>query len=330
MALIYVDSFDHQDEARYTTTGAVTSFETGRESSWAMRLVDGSGTNYSGFRQDFTFSGDTVIVGAALYPKTAANKNAYWLLDGVVVMILKTTAGGSFRVENGVGGLYCSGGSYTINQWVYVEVKITFAVSGFVELRVNGQSVDTFSGDTTSRGTNPDQLAAGESASSSLDGRIEDLVLMDGTGTAMNDFLGDVRVEFLQPTGDGNVIELTGSDGDQVNNYDNVNEALPSISDYNGSTGVGDTDLYTLTNLSTSASYDVHGVQVVGYIGKTPGETRFGRLIALEGTSTSLGSSVGLSTGYAYEYIPLNLTPGGSTWTQNSFNNLQIGFRVST
>lgn len=338
MALVYADSFDHQDLNRYDAWTSGTGWESGRGGGSAIQSEIrgiGSGNIGSWHINDLGNSGNTLVIGLASWVDDWNNQ------DGGIYYMEQAGGGGTdwLRVGGGYGQwnlwvrggvLVVSGGTPATGQWNWIEVKVTFATSGgYAEMRVNGTVIGTYSGDTGS--VTPRAWRSPMGGSDGVrDGKVDDLVIMDGTGTTMNDFIGDSRVEFLQPTGDGNVIELTGSDGDQVNNYDNVNESLPNTADYNGSTGVGDTDLYTLTNLSTAATYTVYGVQVVGYVGKTPGVTRFGRLVALEGTSTSLGSSVGLSTAYAYEYIPLSVTPGGSTWTQNSFNNLQIGFRVST
>src|SRR5437764_673985 len=52
---------------------------------------------------------------------------------------------------------------------------------------------------------------------------LDDLYVCDATGTTNNTFLGDVRVHTLVPSGNGTDSGLTGSDGNQVNNYQLVN-----------------------------------------------------------------------------------------------------------
>jgi hypothetical protein len=133
------------------------------------------------------------------------------------------------------------------------------------------------------------------------------------------------------PNGDS-AIDLAGSDGNSVNNYQLVNEPTPSISEYVGGSTAGDRDYYSIGSLSasTGGTFEIFGVQVSGTMGKEAGGSAYGGLLARENGSTTEDNLIGLSTTFTWERFPLDVAPDASTWTQAKVNNLEVGFQVST
>lgn len=342
MALLYADSFEHEDRSRYSSSNP--EFVSGRNGMGAHVGDDSSRTIFV----NVSPSDSTFVVGFAVWIPNGRltvsgdiGSDDSLLLEvengsSEVGSVWVSGAGWSARIGGSAAGEICSQqGSASEESWYYVELKGTLdASSGSGELRVNGESMGSISStDTSNNGTTWTRCQFG--GGSAVDIRqeyIDDLVIMDGSGSACNDFLGDVWVQYLVPDGDSTPIQLTGSDADQTDNYDNVNETIPDSTDYNGSTGTGQKDYYTLTDLSTANSWNVYGAMLVGYVGKGSGVNRYGRVLAQQGGSTDTSTTVGLSTSYGYVTYAMSATPSGTSWNVSKINDLEVGFetRAST
>jgi len=100
-----------------------------------------------------------------------------------------------------------------------------------------------------------------------LDSVLDDIYICDSIGAANNTFLGDVVVENINPTAEGDTNAWTPSTGVDnsalVDEAQNITTAGLSETDYVDSNTPGDLDLYQYANLSTLASASaIHGVQV--------------------------------------------------------------------
>lgn len=339
MALIYADSFDHLDSDRYDALGNDFTFNTGRRGTNGMGFGDTGTARSAGFSLglDQSFGiGDTLIVGCAL--NMSDTSGTAWVISNQFneKRFQLRASGASGWSLYGNGNIVTGGAAITSGAWYYVEGKIYLHnTNGTLELRVNGTTVASNSGIDT-YAANIDTLWVGaDSGDDAPDGSgntLEDLVIMDGTGSTMNDFIGDVWVQYLSPTADGTLTQLNGSDGNQVDNYDLVNEASPSASDYTGSTGVGDTDFYSIQTLSTATTWTVYGMQVASLIAKTAGAASYGKLLATVDAAETVveTASIALSTDYIYNLLTLDTQPDNSTWTIAAFNSLETGFKVTS
>lgn len=337
MALLYADSFEHQDETRYTAFGDQgNQFVAGRN-GFGMEIGDHPGIGEGGwaFFQDIVgFTGDTLIVGFALnnygFPDTG--QVCTFESGGIEVARLSRDTSGQLQLENNAGILiaYTGVATMVLDAWHYVEFKVKLnATTGTAELRLDGAVLGTFSGNTGSTVGCDDAQFAGQGSASAQDMYVDDLVIMDGSGSGCNDFLGPVWVQYLNPNDNGLASSLTGSDADQTDNYDNVNDIIPDSTDYNGSTGIGDYDYYALPDLSGLVDWTVHGVQVVAQTGRNSGSASYGRLLATNGTSTDFGAINALTSSFVYDYMVLSVNPNGSTWNTTGFSDLQVGFQVT-
>lgn len=164
--------------------------------------------------------------------------------------------GGIFVNGNNNGGTLLATSAPNIilvGNWYHIEIKaVLHDTTGSVDVRVNNTSVVSFAGDTKNGGTETVfsslrvfSNAGGDSQNSLLD----DFYVLNGAGTLNNDFKGDSRIHNLLPDGNGNYSQFVGSDGNSVDNYLLVDEAVPNVTDYVGSGIDGNKDSYAFPDL---------------------------------------------------------------------------------
>jgi hypothetical protein len=143
------------------------------------------------------------------------------------------------------------------------------------------------------------------------------------------DFLGDVRVQALLPTGNGNSSQLVGSDGNSTDNYLLVDEVPPNEdTDYVESATVNDKDTYVFGNL-TPTTGTVFGVQIVAEARKTDAGVRSFKSVARLSATEADGPDTTLSTTYAFYMDKRDTKPGGGSWTITNVNDAEFGVKVT-
>lgn len=219
-----------------------------------------------------------------------------------------------------------------VGVWHYIEIKFTMHdVTGYAEVRIDGDVLGTFSGDTIIGGSGSTldtvEFRSGDSFTGGGVISFDDLYLLNGD-SPNNDFIGDTKIYHLLPDGNGTYSELDGSDGDSINNYLLVDESPnPNTSDYVGSSIMDAKDTYTFQDIVDVAP-NVAGVVVRSYAAKsTTGNRKFRPVLRKDGIDYS-GTDTTLSTSYSgYEQI-YDLTPDGLPWTKSIVNALEAGFQV--
>lgn len=216
------------------------------------------------------------------------------------------------------------------NAWSYIEISCTISDTvGQVHVRLNGATTDevSYTGDTKNGGTATTIDNVRWEIGSA--GRISDVYILDGTGSAPNNsFLGDVVVRTLSPSGNGTYSQLLGSDADSVNNYLLVDEHPYSSTDYVGSATTGQKDSYAMTDLPAGVS-TVYGVQVVGQMFKSDASLAQSRLILRSGGTDYGGSTRVLTTSPIGYYELYSQDPATSAaWTPAGVNNMESGMEV--
>lgn len=148
------------------------------------------------------------------------------------------------------------GVNLTAGTWYYVEIKITDAVAGTVEIHVNGQVVCYLTNkDTTADGTaGYNSMYWGLGYYSVYPVRIDDLYVCNGAGSTNNDFLGNVQIRAIFPTSDGSSVEWGLSAGSD--HYALVDEAPDT----------GDTDYVTADSAGTEDTYGCSDAEDLGTI----------------------------------------------------------------
>jgi hypothetical protein len=257
-------------------------------------------------------------------------------------LTFRLTTGGEIEVRRGTssGTLLgtTSGAGITAGNWAYIEVKaVLHDTTGAVTIKVNGTARLTLTGqDTKNAGTNTkfEDVEFGLSGSHVID----DVYILDPvdsgvTGQANNDFLGDIRVETLVPTGAGNSTQFTRGGADSGANWSQLDEVVPAAgaadTDYVEDATVNDKDTYAHSNLASSTG-SIAAVVVTAIAKKTDVAARGLQVVARSAGTESTGADTPLSTSYGAVTKIFEAEPGGSSWTRAEVDAAEFGFAVSS
>jgi hypothetical protein len=355
--LLFIDSADNYATgdilSKYsntkTTGGAVDPANTvdasaGRfgTSGHKFRWQNGFG-NFPYVKKTLTTSGDTAILGFSYY-LSIANTAIYPLCviwDGAteqVTLTLETDQRLAVR-RGGRSGtiLGTSAASLTLGLHNYIELKTKISdASGTYEVRVNNASVLSGSSADTKNtanaswtafslgdGTNNTFVPGGDTIM-----YYDDIYCADGSAGQVTDLTGDMRIESLLPSdGNGTNTGLTPSTGTDHGTL--VNDATPSMSDYNSSSTPGNKDTYNYPALATPAGA-VKGVQWCGYALKTDAGARSVKPVVRHSGADYAGTAIALATAASYLLTLYEQNPGAGpgTWTIADINAAEFGAEV--
>lgn len=242
--------------------------------------------------------------------------------------------------EGGTGTLATLPGvlATAYSRFNYYEVRTKIHNStGTVEVRMNGATLVSLTGQDTSRTGN--EYASGVylgniTNNNTLGNSWDDFYVCDTVdsgiaGAPNNDFLGDVHVETVYPNGNGASSQFDGSDGNSIDNYLLVDEtAQDGDTTYVESGDIGDKDTYAYSNMVASTG-TVYGVQINPYAKKTASGTRSFKTIARTGGGTEQdGAEKFLGTSYTWYPSPRDGDPDGNQWTISNVNAAEFGQKV--
>lgn len=226
MALIDFEGFETETDARENRS--VSEFEGGYLPAYGR---NGNGVDLT-FSSSFVIlsqlsfeTADTMIVGFAWQPNESGARSNSSLLRARAGTTTIWTLGldGTNLTFNG-GAVSATGtATFSLDNWYYIEIKVLLSDSGGTgtyEVRVDGVTDISGTGvnNTDSTGQTITEVRFGLSGNTA-DYYLDDVYICDGTGTVNNDFLGDVKVERLAPTGNGTTNDGVGSDGNSTDNY---------------------------------------------------------------------------------------------------------------
>lgn len=324
MTLLYIDGFDDGLIATKgwgpTSYSSLPSISAGRFGGGAANR----GSNWGFYRPYPTPPTGTTIVGVALCPTSLTQ--TYTLLTHGVARV-KVVSGGAvalFRSDNDTQVAVSSGAIWTSpSTWRYVELKYT-PTTGVCEVRVDGNVVTS--------GTVPTAASISSITFDATPGSVycavDDLYILDTTGTTNNTYLGDVRVQTLLPAADGTNLSMTPDSG--TTHYNRVNEASPDTTSYvySSSTGVKDSYKYQQLNANTAS---VYGVAVTSYTSKdAPGSANISTLVRLGGTDYINGTAHPLSASWGTSTDIYGVRPSDSApWTPTDVNGAEFGIQTS-
>lgn len=276
-----------------------------------------------------------VIMGFGIRSNAACNVS-FWGDSGVTrhITVIRNATTGILEIRRGTetGTLLASGTqSITNDQWNYWEVSVTIAdAGGEVHVRLNGQTTDEVSyvGDTKNGGTSTsvDRVFIPGPGTVTY---VADVYILDDSGPAPNNtFLGDVVVRTLSPTGNGAFSQLTGSDGNQTDNYLLVDEHPYSSADYVGSATVGLKDTYAIGDLPGGVT-TVYGVQLNSMMAKSDASLASARNVLRSGGTDYTGTTRALTTTYTGYYELYETNPATTfAWTPTDVNGIEAGMEV--
>lgn len=274
-----------------------------------------------------------VFIGFAWFQAGFAATNCFRLQEGSTAHVgVGVDATGHITIYGVAGTVVATSTAiFPTSAYAYLEIEANIADSGgTVVVKVDGTSVVSFTGDTKNGGTGViDTIRF--SAVSGVTCRIDDMYILDSAGSSpFNTFLGDVAVRQLLPDGNGASSDFVGSDGNSVNNYQQVDEN-PSVStDYNGASAASKADFYTLTDIPTT---DLPlAWQISTYAAKSDAGTPPVLKPSSRGDGTTIvdESAITLSTTYQVFKSSIHTTdPDGDTLTATNVNGMQVGARTS-
>jgi hypothetical protein len=335
VTLLYLDGFAHQNLAGRYMAGSAVNVGGGWKTDGAAsapqpywiagpqlkRAVTASTEVFTGVRFKMTslVAGDILVqvlgdAGATTHLTVNINASGN----------LQLYRGSQFGTLLGAGTAVLAA-----NAWRYVELRATIADSGGIaQVRVDGALDINVTGDTKNAGTATtiDAVSIGNTQASF---GFTDWYVSNAAGTApANTWFGDTVVRTLVPTGDGDVSQLVGSDGNSVANWQQVDELPPNGTDYNGSPTVGNQDTYAVTDLPAGVAPVGVQVSMKAAASDTSSAVNGISLLRLSGTDYP-GTTRALSTTYTEWLETYDKNPATSgTWTAPVVNAAQAGMRV--
>jgi hypothetical protein len=342
MALLFCDSFDHYTtltqkwdavSANVAISSASARFGTAggfRNNDQSIRVI----------RKSFGTNATTLIAGAAFQPGSLSAGNQSGILafadGGTAQVTVLCDSTGQLTMNRGTNTATLGSSGLrllTFGRWYYIELKAVIDPSaGSFEVRVDGVTWISGTGLNTRATANSQAngllLSNGVGGGASL-ASWDDVYCCDTTGTANNDFLGDVGVRAVFPTGAGSSAQASRGGTDSGANWSQTDEATPNDdTDYVLDSTVGHKDLYAMGDLAATVS-SVKAVQLLYRSRKDDAGTRTLKGKVKHSTTEGNGADQPQSASYAYFRDVFETNPStGAAWTPSEVNAVEAGFEV--
>lgn len=302
--------------------------ESGRN-GWCLEIV--GSVDY--FQTPFLTTNATLVCGVAFratsLPVTFPS-NILAFYEGVNYGVnIRVNTSGTISAYRGNTLLGTSSNSIGNGVWYFVELKVlTNNSTGTIEVRVNGSVWLNLTSQDTQPGSNAyhNAVRAGIVNTAS---RFDDMYILDGSGSANNDFLGNRKVVALDPTSAGDNTDWTPSAGSNYQNVDDGDE-VDEDTTYNETSTDADEDLYAFGDLP-GVTTSVDGIQITSEARVTAGSMDLSNVIKT-GTTTDAGSADTVtSTSYITSTRVVEQDPDTAVaWTPSGVNGAQFGIRANT
>lgn len=348
MALLFADSFDHYETVdlsrKYSTIGASQSIAANGRCSTNALVVDVDPT-FNGVVKGCAPTANTQAIWgfAVKFTEAATQGNFCSVMSGASnVMSFRRTSTGSIEYSINDAAAFstwtsCTGGDVIrVGQWYFIEFKIVLATTaaGSIQIRVN-------SGDVTSSGFSSGVTTA--SYASTWDGvklggagfggiiYYDDFYMSDTSGASpWNGLLGDIRVEYLQPTSNGIVQEWDNTGGAAAWNSVDDGSAPDDDTTYISTAVANEIATFNYENSSLPTGATVFGVQV-SFLAKKdePGDRAIAPVVR-EASVNYLGSNTYISDeSYDYRHVMMQTNPAdAAAWAIADVNTNEIGVKV--
>jgi hypothetical protein len=327
MAVVFIEGFDHYLGGSAITKGWNGNFGTspaGRFDGFAARFAATATQRTHGLPSSYA----TIIAGYAFRASTSPPASTFdtfvFQAGAVLTCRIGVNLSGFIVVRNSGGTVIATGTSALIaNAWNYIEVKLFVnGASGTVEVHLNG--VTEIASTTGNFGsTNIDTIGINQTTSNS-NTDYDDMYVLDTTGSSpRNTFLGDVRVETIYPTGAGAHTQWTPDSG---SNWARVSEAqADGDTSYVADGTPNDLDSYVFGDIDGGAT--VYGIQTNLYARKDDAATRQIANLIRQASTDYIGSTVTLSSSYAFFSQLYNQDPTAADWTATNINADEFGIK---
>jgi hypothetical protein len=237
----------------------------------------------------------------------------------------KLYVGDSATLVGSTGALFSGGIWYTLE----IHHKVASS-GGVIELRVNGITLISFTGNTNPGGLNTvnnicsSNLSGGNSQSLIYD----DIIVNDTTGPVNNSWVNGARIILLRPNGAGTYSQLAPSSGA---NYACVNEMPPSMTSYVLGNVNGLKDTYAFPDVAADGRI-IQAIKVDNFALKTgaPATNNLKGVIRTNG-GDYVGSNLAVPTAMAMLPTYWELNPAtGQPFTVAEINALEAGAQLAT
>lgn len=276
----------------------------------------------------FAFRFDTFVTGEPIFVFTDAGTEQ-------VRICLDATS--HLQVKRGATVLGTGPTVIAPSVFNYIELKVLFSPTvGTVELRLNGSTTPeiTLTGQNTRSTANSSadgfKLGFAGAAGAGFNQDYDDIVVMDTSGSLNNDFLGDVRVQYVTPNANGTSSQFVGQDGNSVDNYLLVDEATSDDeTTYVESGTVGNQDTYALSNIAATTGV-IRAVSALFRARKTDAGLRTLAAVVRSGGSEDAANMPDLAATYALRERRMEQNPiTAAAWTVAEVNALEVGPKVA-
>jgi len=271
----------------------------------------------------------TLVVGIAVMFGSIQPLEFLDFYDGTTKGLnLRLATGGELAVYRGTTLLQQTTGlGLTIGTWYYIEFKVvTDNSTGSYEVRLGGVTQLSDSDVDTEAGTHTYHdivKFSGGNISGLL--TIDDIYILDGSGTDANTFLGNQCVIALNPVADTADKDWTPSAGSD--NYAMVDEAASNDdTDYVESATTDHLDLY---DFEDTALVEINGIQINTTCKLTDASPFTLKQVVKSGTTTDDGATESVPSSYGQLRRIVRLDPDTDVvWTPSGLNAAQFGIEV--
>lgn len=253
------------------------------------------------------------------------------LMDSSTIQIdVRLLPSGQLQVTRNGTVLGTTTATLLANAQYQIELKATVNNStGIVVLRQSETELLNLSGQDTQATANSFasiiQLGGGNGGAGtpSSNDDFDDWYILDGSGSTLNDFLGDRKVTISRPTGAGNYAQFTPSAGA---NYQNVDDPTPDGGATKNTSGTpGNIDSFPVDAI-TAASVDFAMVQAIA--DKSDTGTRTLATFIRQSATDYAGTAQALTQG---AWLPVSQVyatcPDGTSWTATKLNAMEFGYK---
>jgi len=215
------------------------------------------------------------------------------------------------------------------NTWHFFEMKaVIHDTTGSLEVKLDGVSLGEFTGDTDQANSTGDLVSSARihTLSGGVN-EIDDIYILDTTGSLNTDFLGDCSVETIRPDGAGANTDWTPLSGA---NYTQVDETLEDgDTTYVSASTVAAKDTYTFAAIA-SANTDIRGVGVTIVAERQEGGERALTTETIDGANVQTGAAMYIGSSQYAHYQTIHETYDGTNqWTVAKVDGGEFGVSIS-
>lgn len=231
----------------------------------------------------------------------------------------------------------CGNFSVPLNTWSYIEInfKLSNTNTGKIVVRLNGVTVINLTNiniTINSKVLYLDNICFFMNSFTMMAAnKLDDMYLIDNIGSYNNTFLGDVRIDMINPSAAGNYSQLSPSAGD---NYQCVDEEAFSNTDFVQGSNVTDKDSYNYED--TPADLDdsnIYAVEINTLAKRTAAADNIKIKNLVRKSSTDYKDATAKSLPDTEFVLPtiLERDPAdASAWTKAKINSCEFGVELSS